>query len=357
MGLLRAITVLCVLHSAGPVFAQSSPQRVRITLERTSCLGECPVYRLVIESDGRVVFEGFRHVRVVGHAEGRIDVEKVEQLLAEFRRIDYWSLEDAYPVARVRDGGGWVGGTDLPTTVTSITLPGRSKSVRNFSGAPQSLRRLETLIDEVVNVKRWVLFDVPTVSSLAADGWDFESDETIALALQLLQNNDLDVMQALLDHGLPPNARAPRLLFAARSAAMLKVLISHGADVNRTIQGNVVPGITPLMSAARLVGGEAVEVLLDAGARLRETDSEGQTALIHAAIGGKADAVRILLAGGADPAVRDKWNRTALDYAMNLAAEEPRNRENRQRLETAGFPQPVPEFELVVQLLKSAATR
>jgi hypothetical protein len=46
--------------------------------------------------------------------------------------------------------------TDMPVTITSLTLNGRSKKVEDSFGAPAKLRALERKIDEVTGSSMWV---------------------------------------------------------------------------------------------------------------------------------------------------------------------------------------------------------
>lgn len=119
---------------------------VVITLERTPCYGFCPVYKLTILGDGTVIYDGRQFVKVEGRREAKISTKDVAMLIKRFQEIDYFSLKESYtrPV------------TDLSTTVTSLTLGDRSKTVRNYAGAPRELIELEKLIDRTANVQQWV---------------------------------------------------------------------------------------------------------------------------------------------------------------------------------------------------------
>ena len=57
-------TLLIGCSSKTPV--PDNIKEVVITLERTACFGVCPVYKLTVYGDGRVVYEGKRFVRVEG---------------------------------------------------------------------------------------------------------------------------------------------------------------------------------------------------------------------------------------------------------------------------------------------------
>lgn len=119
---------------------------VVITLERTACRGICPVYKLTIYEDGRVIYEGEEFVSVTGKQTSRISSDKVKELIDEFYKIDYFSLKDRYEALI----------TDLPTTITSIAIGEQTKRVENYAGAPKKLNELETKIDEITNSKKWV---------------------------------------------------------------------------------------------------------------------------------------------------------------------------------------------------------
>jgi hypothetical protein len=125
-----------------------------ITLERTVCFGFCPVYTLTIHGDGRVEFDGQQNVEITGKQTSRLAPAQVKELLDLFEQANYFELEDEYtaPV------------TDLPTTITSLTLNGMYKKIVNFGGcldgspvpAPSALCELETRIDEVANTAQWI---------------------------------------------------------------------------------------------------------------------------------------------------------------------------------------------------------
>ena len=119
---------------------------VIITLERTSCYGICPDYKLTMYGDGRVVYEGKRFVKVTGTQTAQISQDKVEEIVNEFYQTDYFSLRDEYTASI----------TDLPTTVTSISIDGKTKKVVDYYGAPEKLNELENKIDEITNSKSWV---------------------------------------------------------------------------------------------------------------------------------------------------------------------------------------------------------
>ena len=131
-----------------------------ITMQRTECFGTCPVYKLTIFADGRVRYEGSKHVKKKGKAESHISRQKLQELIDEFENIYYFNLNDAY----VRGSKGcpqWV--PDMPSAITSLTRirDGERKTVNHYHGCHgpdvlELLTRLEDKIDDAVNVNQWI---------------------------------------------------------------------------------------------------------------------------------------------------------------------------------------------------------
>jgi len=129
-----------------------------ITLERTACFGPCPIYKLTIASDGTVTFNGQRFTKTEGPATGRISANDFRRLVAEFEKLDYFSLPDDFsPGTKVCPNMV----TDMPSAITSIRLKGKSKTVSHYYGCGDSgvlpkLTALENKIDEVAGTQKWI---------------------------------------------------------------------------------------------------------------------------------------------------------------------------------------------------------
>jgi hypothetical protein len=126
----------------------------KITLERTSCFGTCPVYTLTIHRSGEVEYEGKDQVRQKGSRTGRISTEDFERLVRKIEEINFFNLNDRYD-GKNPDGSG-VTVTDLPTRKTSVTRGNRTKTVENYFRGPKGLKELEDLIDELTKAADWV---------------------------------------------------------------------------------------------------------------------------------------------------------------------------------------------------------
>jgi len=149
------VTILILSVSFAGCSRSQTPQPgdikdVVFTLERTVCFGACPDYTLIIKGDGNVTYEGRQFVKIEGTRTTTISEAKVRQLLSEFQKIDYFSLNDSYEE---------FGATDMPSAITSLTINGKTKTVRHYHGdftAPEQLTELEDRIDEIVNSDQWI---------------------------------------------------------------------------------------------------------------------------------------------------------------------------------------------------------
>jgi len=110
-------------------------------------------------------------------------------------------------------------------------------------------------------------------------------------------------------------------LHLAENAECVRILLSYGADPNarvlRSVDGSRTKGVTPIIyvaSGERIAKtrGEALRLLLNAGARVNEASDSGQTAL-HNAV--DIVATQLLLTAGADVNAVDVDHWTALHFA------------------------------------------
>lgn len=121
---------------------------LKITLKRTSCFGDCPAYQVQILGSGDVHFQASLPTAMDQH--GRVSRRELERLLTAFRTANYYGLEMQYRM----------NSSDLPTSITSISIDGKSMSVEDYGGLqvgmPTTVRDLESVIDEVAGTSKWL---------------------------------------------------------------------------------------------------------------------------------------------------------------------------------------------------------
>src|SRR5438552_3254783 len=139
------------------------------------------------------------------------------------------------------------------------------------------------------------------------------------------RGGNVEALRLLIDRGANVNSRdssrgQSALMWAAarNNADAVRLLVESGAEVNA--RSNSVPrigtrmsesgntfsappptGFTPLLFAVRAGSIEAVRALLDAGANVNDTLSDGESALVVAAANAHWQLADVLLDRGADP--------------------------------------------------------
>jgi ankyrin repeat protein len=327
------------------------PRDAIIRLQRTSCLGYCPIYTVTIDARGTVTYDGERLVRVVGRRTAQIDPSAVATLLARAERIRFFQMRDAYREIENPDGTR-ESPSDQPTKIVTITVNGRTKRVEDYVGAPDAIDEFEREIDEAAGTKRWVFLDDEALEELLRAGWSASSEEGAALLHEAIRRDDLRIARRLIELGSdldgPPTNRLPSLLLA-RSSQMVRLLVKAGANPNERPIGRV-PTRTPLMTTAYKDAAVA-EALLKAGALPGDSDEEGRTALWYAACAANRRVVAVLLGAGANP--RAPKGMSPLECARQARRDEARRR---RTVLDRGLPT-VEDFDQVIALLESADKR
>ena len=119
------------------------------TLERTGCYGECPVYRLTVNSDGSVVYVGTRWVKVLGRQVYKLSEAQLAELQAAFERSGFMQFRDYDHVESTDDDWAHI----------SLRRGGAFKRVRHYHGdnaAPPALGVLEDEFDRIVDSGKFV---------------------------------------------------------------------------------------------------------------------------------------------------------------------------------------------------------
>ncbi|MFN4298644.1 MAG: DUF6438 domain-containing protein [Thermaurantimonas sp.] len=112
-----------------------------ISLERTSCFGTCPVYKVSIHSDGKIEYSGKDFSNPKGEYETYIPLTDVEVLRKAIIEANFVNLADTYDNMYI---------SDLPSVITTLTIEGKQvKSIKNRYNPPPQLVKLEVLIDKI----------------------------------------------------------------------------------------------------------------------------------------------------------------------------------------------------------------
>jgi len=119
-------------------------EKIIIEMEKTACYGECPVYTIKIDQQGKGLFVGVENTSNLGLFTFSLNNQEMRELEAAFDEIGFFELEDRY----------FDHITDLPTTFLTYRREGKEKKVMDYYGAPKELKDLERQISAMVLSKK-----------------------------------------------------------------------------------------------------------------------------------------------------------------------------------------------------------
>lgn len=111
-----------------------------VTMSKTPCYGQCPVYNFNIYSNGKVEYFGKRFVKYEGNYTSLLLKEDLDSIKEQILSSNFFELNSSYDSKA----------TDIPSCITSVTLDGQSKKIIDRTGAPKELKELEKLIENLV---------------------------------------------------------------------------------------------------------------------------------------------------------------------------------------------------------------
>lgn len=133
---LMALTLIALSSCNNSKKVNSKNTEMVFKIKETPCFGKCPVYEMEIYRNGFVKYTGRNFVEKEGEYQKTISKKEVESLIDLFNEAAFFSLKDEYQGEM----------TDLPTVYTTFKYEGKSKTIENYYGAPDELRKLENAL-------------------------------------------------------------------------------------------------------------------------------------------------------------------------------------------------------------------
>ncbi len=107
------------------------------TIERTSCFGSCPIYKVTVMDNGELIFVGKRFAERIGTYTTLLTEDDLKAIRQMAEDVGYFKMQDAYPTLI----------SDFPKCVTSVNMDGKKKSILNGENAPRDLIGFERFLD------------------------------------------------------------------------------------------------------------------------------------------------------------------------------------------------------------------
>ncbi|GAB1256706.1 hypothetical protein NBRC116494_12080 [Aurantivibrio plasticivorans] len=130
---------------------------ILVSLERSACYGECPVYNLKVLKSGIVEYDGFVNVAIEGRKISSITPEQINTIETKLDGVKFFRLKSSLKP------DSW-GCSDYWSDHSSITIQGsigtRKKEVYTYLGCESKqvakVIELADFIDEVAGASKWI---------------------------------------------------------------------------------------------------------------------------------------------------------------------------------------------------------
>lgn len=122
----------------------------KITLERTECYGDCPIYKIEVFDSGKVNWDGVWNVAKMGEFEWNLSADQMNRLNDLIRNFDYINYEYDYTMTA----------TDCPFCITSIEFSdGHYRKIEHYLGdelVDDRLTEFEEQIDKITGAEAYI---------------------------------------------------------------------------------------------------------------------------------------------------------------------------------------------------------
>lgn len=108
---------------------------------RTACYGTCPSYKVTIQKDGHLNYQGRSNVKNIGERTEILTKEQTENLFKSLEKYNWKDYENEYPTDNV----------DFPGFGIEYANGKTLKKIKGNSNAPQDLKDLTKIIDTFLN--------------------------------------------------------------------------------------------------------------------------------------------------------------------------------------------------------------
>ncbi len=142
-----------IAETAYPAKADEITQPIKpdtaIYYSRTPCFGMCPIFSLVVYSNGEAHYEGQNFTNLIGTYRTQWNMASLQTINKKAEQIGYFRMEEVYDNDKIMD---------LPSVITAIRTEKKLKWVTNRYKAPKELSSLYDLLDETIAKSTWKLY-------------------------------------------------------------------------------------------------------------------------------------------------------------------------------------------------------
>ena len=128
-------------------YRQYQSDSLLVAIERGACFGACPEFKAVIYKSGFAVYQGRRHVNLIGTFNAHLSSCKMDSLLAFIRREKVEEFDSAYVNPHL---------ADFPAYFMWISdIKSSHQILVSHEAPPEKVQSLTNRIETVVNGLEW----------------------------------------------------------------------------------------------------------------------------------------------------------------------------------------------------------
>jgi len=128
---------------------KESERDIRITLEHNGCAKTCPVYSVIINGDGTVLYKGLKNVKEIGKQEYEIPADTITELDKFLSELYRGNIKDEYGSQDEAEN----------TVIITIEFGNAIRIVNHDNSGPELLKQFEEKIEEIAMIKQFVQTD------------------------------------------------------------------------------------------------------------------------------------------------------------------------------------------------------
>ncbi|NOT38430.1 MAG: hypothetical protein HOP11_13745 [Saprospiraceae bacterium] len=122
--------------------------RKLLSLNKSSCFGKCPVYKITIYSDGLSILESKLNMNKIGLFHSKLSEEQLESITRKINKVQW-------PESRTRFMKNI---PDLPvSTISFYKQDSLFQRIESNSTLPQDLESIHTDLSDLANQSKWIL--------------------------------------------------------------------------------------------------------------------------------------------------------------------------------------------------------
>ncbi len=142
---LFTLLLLCALHSCRTAKEEVNLNLI-ISMDRTGCAKECPVYSVNVFENGLVTYMGYEHVEKEGKHKIKLAKKELNRLIRLFEKSNFFEFKESYISEELYD---------LPTTSLYFYYKSRRKKITENHNTPEAIIKLEKELDKLIEIPNW----------------------------------------------------------------------------------------------------------------------------------------------------------------------------------------------------------